>query len=314
MEKTYIDVPKKPLISGVRRLSVAFAGTILIPIYWLMAHGYRTPGLRFRFECALLGFRLLFDRKKYILREAICTLLFFPMDSTRYFEFDFMWNGLASVPIGRYLDVSSPRLFPLMLLDKRPEVTAEIINPDREDLFLTEVLVGALELGDRCRLSNCLIESSDFIDESFDVITSISVVEHIPRDTEAIASMWSLLKPGGRLLLSVPCAAVCSEQYISENFYGILEPGTDGYTFWQRFYDEDLLRERIFPVTGKPHRYKVYGEKTPGSFRRNADRKMADPLYPYWREPYMMGKEYRYFESIRDLPGEGVIAMEFVKH
>jgi hypothetical protein len=34
---------------------------------------------------------------------------------------------------------------------------------------------------------------------------------------------------------------------------------------------------------------------------------------PFCREPYMMGREYRYFESIDELPGMGVIGLEFRK-
>ena len=37
------------------------------------------------------------------------------------------------------------------------------------------------------------------------------------------------------------------------------------------------------------------------------------PLYPFWRESYMMATEYRYFKTIDELPGEGVVMLEFVK-
>jgi hypothetical protein len=74
------------------------------------------------------------------------------------------------------------------------------------------------------------------------------------------------------------------------------------------------LQEHVFSVTGRPRHCVVYGEKTAGTFLRNAERKRANPdVYPYWREPYMMGREYGYFPDVDDLPGEGVVAMEFVK-
>ena len=59
----------------------------------------------------------------------------------------------------------------------------------------------------------------------------------------------------------------------------------------------------------------VYGEKEAGAFQRNARRKRAEhsTTYPFWREPYMMATEYTYFRRLEDLPGEGVIAMEFTK-
>jgi hypothetical protein len=40
---------------------------------------------------------------------------------------------------------------------------------------------------------------------------------------------------------------------------------------------------------------------------------MSGKLYPAWREPYMMGREYQVFESISGLPGMAVIGFVFVK-
>jgi SAM-dependent methyltransferase len=236
------------------------------------------------------------------------------MDSTRYFEFDFLWNTLADAPMSRYLDVSSPRMFPLMLALHRPDIIVDLLNPDTKDLDFTADLVNACSLRERCRLHGCLVADASFPPGTFDVITCISVIEHIPGDTDAMQTMWKMVKPGGRLILTAPCAAEASEQYVDRSEYGILEPEEDGYTFWQRFYDEDLLRERVFSVTGPPSRKAIYGEKTAGTFQRNAARKRSDPYYPYWREAYMMGRNFRCFKSIRELPGEGVIAMEFEKH
>ena len=241
-------------------------------------------------------------------------LLTSPMDSTRYFEFDFLWNTLVDVPMSRYLDVSSPRLFPLMLALHRRDIVVNLLNPDVKDLSHTAHLVDACSLGARCQLHGRLVTEASFSPGTFDVITCISVIEHIPKDTDALQTMWKMLKPGGRLLLTAPCAAEASEQYVNRSEYGILEPEGDGYTFWQRFYDEELLRKRVFSVTGPPSRKSIYGEKTAGTFQRNAARKRSDPYYPYWREAYMMARKYRYFESIGELPGEGVIAMEFEKH
>jgi hypothetical protein len=124
--------------------------------------------------------------------------------------------------------------------------------------------------------------------------------------------MWSLVKPGGRLILTVPLRKVASEEYIDGDAYGLLQPGDDGYVFWQRYYDQDMLQERVFSITGPPARMRVYGEKRPGLYSRNVARKMAGPeRYSFWREPYMMGTEYRFFDSIDELPGMGVIGLSF---
>jgi SAM-dependent methyltransferase len=235
------------------------------------------------------------------------------MDSTRYFEFGFAWDSLSDFSGFRYLDVSSPRLFPIILTLKKKAVVAELMNPDLDDLSRTGNLVKALGLESHCNLHGCLIDAAPFDSGSFDAISSISVVEHIPQDTRAIRKMWNLLKPGGRLLLTLPCAAQASEQYIDRNEYGLLAANEAGYFFFQRLYDQVSLDERIFSVTGQPRRRAIYGEKVPGALRRNLDRKLGDPSYPYWKEPYMMGRGFRYFNDLSELPGEGVIAMEFEK-
>jgi len=312
-KKTFISVPDRALLTKAQRIKLALIGGVLSPIYRLLAYSYRVPGLQFRGNCDRLGLRLLLNRRAPIAFSSVYSFFFWPMDSVRYFEFDFMWRALSNIPIKHYLDVSSPRMFPALLLLRHRTLSAELLNPDTKDLAVTIALIKASGLADRCHFRNCLIGEVPFAPESFDAITSISVVEHIPQDAQAIQKMWAMLKPGGRLLLSVPCAVETSEEYINQNEYGLLEPNKNGFVFWQRFYDSILLQERIFNITGQPNRKIVYGEKKAGIIINNTRHKRADPKYPIWREPYMMGQEYGYFKSIDDLPGQGVIAMEFVK-
>ena len=311
--KTYIRVPNRRKRDRLQVLRRVVLGALLSPSYWIMAHRYRTPGLRFRIDCGLLGLRLLCSPKAPVSYADIYRLLFWPMSSTRYFEFAFMWDALSKLSIPRYLDVSSPRLFPIILTLKKHELVADLVNPDAADLTSTAHLVKALNLQSRCNIHACLIGAAPFEPGSFDVVTSMSVVEHIPQDMQAVQKMWELLKPGGRLLLTLPCAAEALEQYINQNAYGLLEPDEQGFVFFQRLYDQDLLEERVFSVAGQPRRRVIYGERTAGAHRRTLDRQLGDPFYPFWREPYMMGQDFCYFKEIGELPGEGVIALEFEK-
>ncbi len=313
LNRTYIRVPSLRHASLVRVLARSLVGSVLSPAYWLLAHRYRVPGLKFRLECARLAFRLLYGDKALISYRDIYRLFFWPMDSTRYFEFAFVWESLSKLSPSRYLDVSSPHLFPIILTLNRPEIFAELVNPDATDLKSTANLVKALGLDPRCNLRSCLIDAAPFEPESFNVITSISVVEHIPEDSQAVQRMWEFLKPGGRLLLTLPCAAEASERYINRNEYGLLTPDEEGNFFFYRLYDQRLLEERIFSITGDPRQHAIYGEKSPGALRRELDRKMGDPSYPHWREPYMMGRDFCYFKRLGELPGEGVIGLEFEK-
>ena len=111
----------------------------------------------------------------------------------------------------------------------------------------------------------------------------------------------------------MPCAAKASEEYINLDEYGLFDKDEKGFVYWQRYYDDALMRQQIFSVTGEPTRLEIYGEKRAGSYDLNVTGKREDPMYPYWKEPFMMGIEYEYKNSISELCGMGVAAMEFVK-
>ncbi len=296
----------------LRNVWMHLKGIVLSPLYLVMARVAGAPGIGFHLRCMATGARLLFTGRASL--GTCYGLLFFPMDSTRYFEFHEVWKSVNSFTFTRYLDVSSPRLMPLFLLKATSAATAEIINPDRSDLQETEQLANALGLKSRCEFLNDILDNAGFPESSFDLITCLSVLEHIPDDKAALETMWPLLRPGGKLVLTLPCMSQPLEQYISHNQYGVLKPGDDGYTFWQRYYDSERLKSSIYSVTGMPARIAIYGEKRNGFFFRNAAMKrLLGPLYPFWREPYMMAIEYRPFSSIDELPGEGVVMLEFIK-
>lgn len=313
-----IDLPKNYLkfpepykrVSRPQRIRHTLTGLILFPIYWVMAYATQTPGLAFRGLCALKGLRLLFKERDVV---RAYSLIVAPLDSVRYFEFDFMWRTIKEIQVQTYLDVSSPRLLPLMVLGRKSKLKAELINPDKSDLPETMSFANAFGVADRCRFCDCLIEEAPLKANSFDLITSMSVIEHIPDDKGAIQKMWDLLKPGGVLVISIPCAAKASEEYMNLNDYGLINTDENGFVFWQRYYDNKLITERIYSITGAPRRFQIYAEKKADSYNQNVTQKRSDPFYPYWREPLMMGLQYEYKEQLDGLPGMGVIAMEFVK-
>jgi SAM-dependent methyltransferase len=313
MRKQFIEVPRPTAAAGLAgELLWALKAAVLAPPYLLVAWLRGAPGIGVHLRIAATGAKLLMSGRAAFRKCA--GLLLFPMDSTRYFEFDEVWASAKASPFTRYLDVSSPRLAPLLLLRATPGATAEFINPDPTDLAETQALARAMGLEARVGFWGGVIGQAPYAPASFDLITCISVLEHIPEDQAALRTMWALLRPGGRLILTLPCMSAPMEQYISQNQYGVLEPGADGYTFWQRYYDPPRLESSIYSVAGRPSRLAVYGEKTRGSFFRNASMKrLLGAQYPVWREPYMMATEYRTFPSLEALPGEGVVVLEFVK-
>jgi len=315
--KPPIDVIYSRIINNPVKRFNRFHGLkqLTLPIvYWIISHYWHTPGLFFHRYIVQLALKLWFkggcDTTCY--RQMIS----FPMDSVRYFEFDFMWESLKQMKrVGNYLDISSPRMFPLILLDRFPQLAATVVNPDAKDLNVTRQLFDSCSVSTRSNFYCNLIDDVNLIHESFDVITCISVIEHISDhgDQRAVAKMWDLLKPGGKLLLSVPCAKTACEEYVDFDEYGLLDRDADNFVFGQRFYDESLLTERIFNIIGEPHNMRFYGEKQRGFSTRNREDKVNNVNYPFWREPYMMAKNFDFFDSINDLPGWGVVAMEFHK-
>lgn len=296
--------------SKFERAIHALKGLFLWPIYWYRARKVNTPGLAFRSYFMRHGIRLLV--RKHDARSAY-RLVVMPLDSVRYFEFDFMWQSVAKMQPTSYLDVSSPRLLPLMVVERHRQITADLVNPDARDLRETVAFAQKLDVAARCRFHADLIGDLRMEPGSFQLITSMSVIEHIGDDRAAIRKMWALLRPGGKLVITLPCAAQAYEEYHNRNDYELGEADAQGFIFFQRYYDDDVLRENVFSITGAPVRSRIYGERQAGTYFRTEEAKRTDPFFPYWRAPYDVGIQYQYYDRMADLPGIGVIALEFEK-
>lgn len=314
MKSVYASIPEKAASRPLwKRLLFSLYGCAASLPCWLAAHALGTPGLAFHRDYSMLGLSLLFNRKAPLGFTELHTSIFAPVILTRYFEFEFAWQSLAGHPMANYLDVSSPYAFPLLLTCRTPNLRTELINPNSSDLPITTRFVDAAGIRNRCGLHDCLVEDAPFPSASFDAITSLSVVEHIPEVRPAIEKMWALLKPGGKLVLTVPCAREAYSLHVDQNEYGLLETDERGYVFLEYIFDDELLKREIFAVTGEPVRSAIYGEKRDGFLRQELLDRWSGQPWRYWREPVMMGKEFGFYERIGDLPGEGVIGLEFIK-
>jgi hypothetical protein len=152
MKKQYIELPLCMDCSGIRKQWQKLVSFLLTPCYMIAALILRTPGIKIRIKCAFLAIRLFLLRR--IPGHTAYALIYMPMDSTRYFEFHEVLKSLSHVPFYRYLDVSSPRIAPLMLLMKNKDAVANMINPDNRDLQRTAHLAAALKLTKRCTFAN----------------------------------------------------------------------------------------------------------------------------------------------------------------
>ncbi|GAO03153.1 hypothetical protein PSR1_02036 [Anaeromyxobacter sp. PSR-1] len=237
------------------------------------------------------------------------------MDSVRYFELEFALQSVREIErLGSYLDVSSPRLLPALVLDARREAHAALINPDGKDLERTRTFIGALGFGTRCAMEVATVDGARLADELYDLVTSVSVLEHIPSpgDANAAARLWRAVRPGGRLVLTVPCARQAFDEYLDVDEYGLLPRDAEGFVFAQRFYDARLVAETFASACGLPRRQEIFGERQPGLFVEDRRRKWIGQARPE-REPYAMATEWARFPSVDALPGVGVVALEFVK-
>jgi SAM-dependent methyltransferase len=313
MKKVHIEVGE-PQARNARSNPVgAVRGIVAHLFYWLLAHYYFLPGLYFHRYSSLLGLSLAVKGRSRMPGGLFNHLLRGGFEATHYLEFDFFWKRLRHRHnLGDYLDVSSPRIFPVVLLHKRTFESATLINPDAKDLSATAELIRAAGLDRVCRTVARGVEDVGFRDESFDVITSVSTLQHVWKNSETVAAIWRYLRPGGTLLISLPCATDATEQHHQQPSHTTAVPPT-GRPLFRQLYDSRLIDERVFKIVGPPTRYMIYGETTAGSFGRRLSRKLSDPTYPHWREPLIMGREWRCFSSINELPGEGITALEFTK-
>jgi ubiquinone/menaquinone biosynthesis C-methylase UbiE len=72
-------------------------------------------------------------------------------------------------------------------------------------------------------------ESIDCLDESFDLVISIEVLEHVGDVRKAIQEIVRVLRPGGTALITTPCANRFSLEWVRNFLSGGLQPSHDGY-------------------------------------------------------------------------------------
>jgi len=167
-----------------------------------------------------------------------------PVSIVRYFEFPFVLNSIKWPLVNDCLDISSPRLFFLYLLSRYSHIKFDILNPDINDLEITSNYIHTLNLDKRVKL--ILNDATNIACDKnlFDVATSISVLEHIPdnNDSQALIQMRSVLKKGGKLIITVPCSSSYMEEWRDEDTYGLGNTPMNNKYFFQRFYDKKSLK------------------------------------------------------------------------
>lgn len=180
-----------------------------------------------------------------------------PINSfTRFPEYYYMEKAITEYVDGcsgpepvRILDVGSPKCFGLYLAEK---LDVEVEMTDVSRLNLDEYFTMSKSLMNkakgRVRFAAQDARSLDYEDGTFDIVYSMSVIEHIEGergDSQSVREMLRVLKPGGLLVLSVPYGKKYVEQQRKGFAHAVEKTEDESLYFFQRVYDRTALENRI---------------------------------------------------------------------
>lgn len=198
--------------------------------------------------------------------------------------------GTGESPLPTFLYANSR--WDITCLDKCPWVR----NQNR---FLKTIDAGEAP-AKRFRIVEQDLLKADFPDESFDVITSVSVIEHFEgaSDSAAMKACGRLLRPGGTLVLTTLVNdSFFTEFYLKQPVYGEAFAGSP--VFYQRHYDLKSVRERIVEPSGLVEKERVYfGDYGFQCFEKVLQWKKPLRAFYAWSTPWLASR----FMSYRPYP------------
>jgi SAM-dependent methyltransferase len=168
---------------------------------------------------------------------------------------------LAGRDVTHVLDVSSPKVLSLYLGRQRRSVTATDL--DDAKIFSRWAMLARISGVQDYEVQYQDARKLTYADDSFDLVYSISVIEHIPGngDTEALEEFGRVTKPGGIVMVEVPYRHQHKDYFFDYDSKGapLATP-----QFYERHYDATTLQARLMNPRGLRLIGKLYqGEALP---------------------------------------------------
>ena len=176
-------------------------------------------------------------------RQALIRLLV-PLDPSRYLELPDVLEQLEAAAGEHVLDLASPKL-PAVALARRGVLVLSV------DALNSEVETWKRLASDQPRVTFAVGDGRALAmaDASFDRAYSISVIEHIAGDGDraALAELARVVRPGGRVVITLPYARRYREEWRDKPVYGD-EGEVGGRYFFERWYDEERVAQLVESV------------------------------------------------------------------
>jgi SAM-dependent methyltransferase len=182
-----------------------------------------------------------------------------PIDFTRTLELPAVL-GLSEILYDKrnnlkILDISSPQILSASIAEVSQNWQLTYINPFQPELDEMRKIKNYLSYQNIFLSLVDMTNIKDFVNlnDNYDYIFSASVFEHIhPEDggdTIAVRNIYSLLKPKGLFIFSVPFYKQSFNEYKYGDVYSI-KSEENRKIFFQRFYDEKALYNQLIIPSG----------------------------------------------------------------
>lgn len=223
------------------------------------------------------------------------------LDYVRCLEFPLVYNLLQLEPGMKVLDAGSrTSVFPLFITQHNDvEMHATDLDPEIDGL--SQLAAKLPNPKGKLVVKQADLRKLPYDDNTFDRITVISVIEHVPDpgDTEGARDLARVLKPGGKLIITVPFGMTDRDFFMNQTVYS--EDFKGDPVFFQRHYTPETFEQRLIEPTGlKVEQRAYFGEAGYPFFNRfwvlPSWIRPIKALYA-WLSPFFAGKFMNVYDS-----------------